>query len=781
MRLWSLIPCVLTILASILAAQQPDEALALEAALHARLAEPMSRFDLDLVMLGEDFFGAEPQLAHFSRGGERLWFRWKRWNEKQTGWFEYAVVKGTLRRLGPDEEPEPAAIWSPDHRTSVVLKDGWIEVLRGGNSERVFRAAEPVTGLITAPDRGSVIFRMGQGLWRAGGRGAEQLLVLGEGPRKAEEPAAKSGEPAKKEDADLPRTLAEWHRRHERGLFRVLYERWQREEEEKKEQAARTPRTTGIYRYEPPAGWRLDRLVAAPTGGHALALIAKAPTPARKTEMPDYLTADGYTAMRSVRTKVGDEEGERAAEVVDISARTIKPVPLPGGDWSVDDASFSPSGSTLWLSLSTRDDAQAMLAAVDPADARFEVIHEVKDSAWVLTRHLLPRWIRPDTGIFISEQSGWMHLWRVEADGRGTRALTEGRFEVSEWQADSDGRTLWCVATPRTPHERDLVRVDADSGEMTLASEGGGGRKILHSPAGNCLAEVHSKPDQPWELRIVNTLTGARQTVTDSPSPAFKGFAWQRPDIVHVRASDGVDVPARIFRPSTVSDVRRPAVIFCHGAGYLQNVHDWWSRYEREFAFHHLLRESGFVVLDLDYRGSSGYGRDWRTAIHGHMGGRDLADFADAARWLVANEGVDAARIGIYGGSYGGFITLMALFREAEIFAAGAALRPVTDWSHYNHGYTANILDTPLENPAAFERSSPIHHAAGLKGRLLICHGIVDDNVHVQDTIRLQQRLIELRKENWEVALYPAESHGFRDAASWSDEYRRILKLFRAL
>ncbi len=776
MRSWSLVPGVLLILVSLLGAQaQPDEAIALESALRARLAEPMRHFDLDLAMLGEDFFGAEPQPQHFSADGARLWFRWKRWNEKQTGWFECNVADGSLRRLAAEEEPEPAVHWSPDHATRVCVKDGWVELTHAGVHRQVFRAAESVSGLVTAVAGDAVLFRMGAGLWRAGSGGVEQVLVLGDGPRKVAE------EGAEKESSALPRTLAEWHQRHERALFRVLHERWQREEEEKRERAARAAKPTGIFRYEAPAGWKLERIVASPTGTHALALLHKAPVAARRTEMPDYLGADGYTSMRSVRPKVGEEEGERAAELVDILQRTIRPVKLPEGAWAADDASFSPSGRTLWLSLSTRDDSTAMLAAVDPADARLEVIHEVKDSAWVLTRHLLPRWIREDCGIFVSEQSGWMHLWRVEADGRGARALTTGRFEVAQWEPDPDGRTLWCVATPRTPHERDLVRVDADTGEMTLASAGGGGRRILRAPAGTCLAEVFSKPDQPWELRLLDTATGARRTVTDSPAPAFKGFTWQRPEIVRVRASDGVDVPARIFRPVSAGEELRPAVIFCHGAGYLQNVHDWWSRYEREFAFHHLLCELGFVVLDLDYRGSSGYGRDWRTAIHGHMGGRDLQDFADAARWLVTNERVEATRIGIYGGSYGGFITLMALFREPALFAAGAALRPVTDWAHYNHGYTANILDTPLENPSAFERSSPIHHAAGLQGRLLICHGIVDDNVHVQDTIRLQQRLIELRKENWEVALYPVESHGFRDAASWSDEYRRILKLFRAL
>jgi dipeptidyl aminopeptidase/acylaminoacyl peptidase len=120
----------------------------------------------------------------------------------------------------------------------------------------------------------------------------------------------------------------------------------------------------------------------------------------------------------------------------------------------------------------------------------------------------------------------------------------------------------------------------------------------------------------------------------------------------------------------------------------------------------------------------------------------------------------------------------MAMFTEPDVFAAGAALRSVTDWAHYNHPYTANILNTPVEDSIAYRKSSPIYYAEGLKGALLICHGMIDTNVHFQDVVRLAQRLIELKKENWEMAVYPLEDHGFVEPSSWTDEYRRILKLF---
>jgi dipeptidyl aminopeptidase/acylaminoacyl peptidase len=123
-------------------------------------------------------------------------------------------------------------------------------------------------------------------------------------------------------------------------------------------------------------------------------------------------------------------------------------------------------------------------------------------------------------------------------------------------------------------------------------------------------------------------------------------------------------------------------------------------------------------------------------------------------------------------------MTLMALFRAPDLFACGAALRPVTDWAHYNHPYTSNILNEPQSDPDTYRKSSPIYFAEGLKKPLLISHGMVDTNVFFQDTVRLVQRLIELRKENWELAVYPVEDHGFEDEASWADQYKRIFKLF---
>jgi dipeptidyl aminopeptidase/acylaminoacyl peptidase len=319
-------------------------------------------------------------------------------------------------------------------------------------------------------------------------------------------------------------------------------------------------------------------------------------------------------------------------------------------------------------------------------------------------------------------------------------------------------------------------------GARTKITSMTGSNDVTLSPDESTAALLHSYSNTPPELYVMPATPGASATqVTTTPTEEWRGFKWIDPKIVTYQTRDGETVYARLYTPEMIGarrDRRRPAVVFVHGAGYLQNAHKYWSTYYREYMFHNLLASQGYVVLDPDYRASSGYGRDWRTAIYRHMGGHDLDDVVDGAKLLVQTERVDPARIGVYGGSYGGFITLMAMFTSPDTFAAGAALRPVTDWAHYNHGYTSDILNVPTVDPEAYKQSSPIYFAEGLKGHLLILHGMVDTNVFFQDSVRLVQRLIELRKEHWSIEPYPVENHGFTEETSWADEYKRILELF---
>jgi dipeptidyl aminopeptidase/acylaminoacyl peptidase len=426
---------------------------------------------------------------------------------------------------------------------------------------------------------------------------------------------------------------------------------------------------------------------------------------------------------------------------------------------------------------------------LDPETGQSTVLDTLHDDAWVreiggfggTNVEFLPD---NRTIWFLSERDGWMHLYTldVSVEGATPKQLTEGKWEITAAELSADGKKFYITSTETHPGERHLYTLPVDGGPRTKITSMTGAHEAVVSPDESTLGLVYSYSTKPPEVYIMPNKPGAEaRQITTTPTAEWRAFKWIDPKIITFKARDGADVYARLFTPEMIGakrDPARPGVVFVHGAGYLQNAHKYWSTYYREYMFHNLLASKGYVVLDVDYRASAGYGRDWRTAIYRHMGGKDLEDIVDGAKYLVSAERVHPQRIGVYGGSYGGFITLMAMFTTPDVFAAGAALRPVTDWAHYNHGYTSNILNVPQDDPEAYRRSSPIYFAEGLKGALLICHGMVDVNVHFQDSVRLVQRLIELRKENWELAVYPVEDHGFTEETSWADEYKRILKLF---
>lgn len=275
------------------------------------------------------------------------------------------------------------------------------------------------------------------------------------------------------------------------------------------------------------------------------------------------------------------------------------------------------------------------------------------------------------------------------------------------------------------------------------------------------------------------TLVRLTRTVPD----AFSKRTWNAPKFIDIPSRDGKQIKSKIYLPANFDQKKKyPMVVFVHGAGYLQNVINGWNNYYREFMFNELLTQKGYVVLDIDYRGSAGYGRDWRTDVYDFLGGKDMDDHIDAIDYMIKNYAVNPAKVGVYGGSYGGFMAEMLAFRSSDKIAAAAALRPVADWKNYyasSPGYTAQRLGFPDKNPEAYKRSSPISYADGLKTNLLILHGIVDDNVHVQDSQQLIEKLIRLGKTQYfDVMFYPAESHGFVRPTSWTDEYTRILNFF---
>ena len=547
--------------------------------------------------------------------------------------------------------------------------------------------------------------------------------------------------------------------------------------------------------------------VVSPDARFVAYRLFKQPANAKNVIIPNYVTESGFTTDINGRTKVGaplqatefhifDRERDTVLLVKTEAIPGITDIPGYAKEYPLKDTTKKKPvnrpvsfGTPVWNEQGTKavvtvrslDNKDRWIMLLDPATVTLKNIDRQRDEAWIQGPGLFssPIWLDENTILFQSEATGYSHIYKADVNTGVKTQLTTGNYEVSNLQVSRDKKYVYFTSNQQHPGDYQFYRMPVNGGTRERITTSIGINNITVSPDEKNIAILYSYSNKPWELFVQETKAAAKwQQVTNlAQSEEFKSYQWRDPEIITFTATDGATVYARLFKPANPHPAK-PAVIFVHGAGYLQNVHKGWSSYSREYMFNNLLADNGYTVLDIDYRGSQGYGRDWRTGIYRYMGGKDLTDQVDGAEYLVKNLGIDRKRIGIYGGSYGGFITLMGLFTQPDVFASGAALRSVTDWAHYNHGYTSNILNEPYTDSIAYRKSSPIYYAEGLKGNLLMCHGMVDVNVNFQDIVRLTQRLIELGKENWELAVYPVEDHAFVEPSSWTDEYKRVFKLF---
>lgn len=598
-----------------------------------------------------------------------------------------------------------------------------------------------------------------------------------------------------------------WLKDDQLARFKVLKERTTKHDLKKKNKKLEQPK-------KPKEIFLDDKLVemvqVSPDERYVLYEISKSTNP-KKTIVPNYVTNSGFTEDITSRTKVGEAPSTNEFYIYDIKADTvfqIKTDEIPGvtdapvyaKDYASKNAnekprsllrpidisiiSWSDDGAHCVVVIRSLDFKDCWIMLLDPATQKLTLLDRQHDEAWIggpTSRgfgEVSPvGWLKDNKRLwFVSEESGYSHLYTIDVTTKNKQALTQGKFEVQQVKLSKNKNYFYVIANETHPGEKHLYRLAVNGGKMERLTTMPGAHEVEVSPDEKTIAFRYSYSNKPWELFLMANKPGAKpKKITNSLTEEFKSYPWRDPEIITFKARDSAKLYGRIYKPKQSNGA---AVVFVHGAGYLQNAHKWWSNYYKEYMFHNLLADKGYTVLDIDYRASAGYGRDWRTGIYRHMGGKDLTDNIDGAKLLVDEYGIDPKRIGIYGGSYGGFITLMAMFTAPDVFAAGAALRPVTDWAHYNHSYTGCILNMPYQDSLSYAKSSPIYYAEGLKGALLICHGMIDTNVHFQDVVRLSQRLIELEKENWELAVYPVEDHGFVEPSSWTDEYKRILKLF---
>jgi dipeptidyl aminopeptidase/acylaminoacyl peptidase len=727
-----------------------------------------------------DLLGLRPSSASISADGAWAVFRWtpEHTDDPERDWWLVSTSTGEAELLYSADEGVSLQ-WTTTGALLIVQQDGWIDTLdvAGDRSRRPLFEA-PAGASLRFLDDGRLLIssRSDRSLW---------LIELDSGKRRRL--------------TDGWRRSSSWYDlEQDAGLVAFFAEADEPAEPTDDSAASDGDHTT---KEDGP------RLVIVHLDGGSSTTLALEPGPTpdlspdgrwvcssevdRSSEhdliMADYLT-EQVTAVRVRGSLAGDPTSKVSLSIHDIEAGEDFVPPLDdAGRYSLRRTAWSPDGSLLLVDRISGDSHVRQVLIVDPQSRQSWPIFSERDDAWIGAPTVWSGWSQDGQSVLLtSERSGFNHLYRVDARSGHAVALTSGDWEVdSVLTLKDDDRLLLSSHAGGDPASMQLHLVNASSGaESRLTSADGWANRPQVSADGGTILYRWATLGRPWDLYSLTVgddlmPDAAPVRLSDSVPAALAELDLPVPELVtYENPDDGVTVHAYLYKPVPFDPSRRyPAVMFIHGAGQLQQVRRSMSSYTVNMLFHHRLTRQGFVVIDPDFRHSEGYGRDFRGGIYGFMGGKDLDDCVAGIDYLETLEYVDTDRVGTYGGSYGGFLVLMALFTKPDAFAAGAALRSVTDWRTYNHWYTNPRLGLPDEDPEAYERSSPIDHAEGLEKPLLLLHGLKDNNVFAQDTIRLMEKLIELGKD-FDAMLYPSQGHGFTDPASWIDEYKRIERLF---
>ncbi len=755
---------------------------------------------VEKIMRDPQWIGSSPSQPVWSRGGDTLYFLWNP-DQKEADSLYFITLKNRVpQKAGTAlQQYRPSRtnyVYNLARNQFVYEKYGDIFFMdtRLGYTKRITQTTDYESNPgFSFSDQKIVYLRSGNlYAWDITSGETTQLTNIGS--------SASSNPPPRKGREEV------WLEQDQIAQFDVLRQR--RALRDSSEAYRKTFETEKPLRYIQVREGTVRNLSISPDGrfvGYNLV----SPAHPKNTFVPNYVTESGYTSSIPSRNKVGSEQPVSVLYFFDRQRDTVFTLQIdsiPGirelPDYLKDypdvlekrkianqkrsifvhSVSWSPKGKNAVIEIHSADNKDRWLMRWIPDRNELKLLDRQRDEAWIGGPGIhsgSTGWINEDIFWFQSEESGYSHLYTINVNTLVRKQLTQGPYEVQDARLSENKEYFYITTNEVHPGEKHFYRLGIANGKKEKISSATGANLVTLAPGEKHIAILHSYSNQPWELFLQENKAGAhpQQISFAAKSEEFQSYPWRDPDLISFKASDGATVFARIYKPSHPHP-NKPAVLFVHGAGYLQNAHRWWSSYFREYMFHNMLADNGYYVMDIDYRGSAGYGRDWRTGIYRHMGGKDLGDHVDAVQYLVSQYGANPDHIGLYGGSYGGFLTLMGMFKYPGVFSAGAALRPVTDWANYNHGYTSNILNEPYNDSLAYYRSSPLYFADGLKGHLLVCHGMVDVNVHYQDAVKLSQRLIELGKENWELTGYPVEDHGFVEPSSWTDEYKRIFKLF---
>ena len=379
--------------------------------------------------------------------------------------------------------------------------------------------------------------------------------------------------------------------------------------------------------------------------------------------------------------------------------------------------------------------------------------------------------------LWSTERSGFRHLYLYDFSGKQLAQLTRGDWEVeSVAKVDEQIQAVYFTSTKKSPIERQFYRVALSGGEPVELTHEHGTHGVSMAPDGKHFLDTYSTAVTPPQQRLYSADGNLVATVEENKVGEFGNYHLQPVEFLTVPGADGTPLDAALIKPARFDASRKyPVIVSVYGGPHVQQVRDAWGG--STFLWHELMADKGFLIFIVDNRGAAGHGHKFETPIYHHFGRAELADQLAGVKWLTRQSYVDGSRVGIWGWSFGGYLTCMAMLRAGDVFRAGFAGAPVTDWRRYDTIYTERYMGTPQENPEGYRDSSPVNFAAGLQGKLLIAHATGDDNVHFSNSLALAEQLVEAQKYA-EFLIYADRGHGVTDSTARIHVFHRVTQFF---
>jgi dipeptidyl aminopeptidase/acylaminoacyl peptidase len=415
---------------------------------------------------------------------------------------------------------------------------------------------------------------------------------------------------------------------------------------------------------------------------------------------------------------------------------------------------WMPDSKTVYAYVQDRLQTWLDFTTWQAADAKPKVLFRETTKAWVEDTGAT-EFLPDGSFLFSSDRSGWRHLYRYAADGKFLGTVTSGDWEVKS-VLRADAKEVYFTAGFTSHTGTDMLRIALDGGKPELLTEKGKTHRVSLAPAGPLFIDRFTDPTTPQKASLMEVGKGEVRTLDNNPARERNQFKFGRHDRVKIPMKDGFELEATITYPPDFDEKKKhPVWLFTYAGPHAPTIRDDFSSGR---VLDNSLATSGIIIFRVDPRSASGKGAQSAWACYKQLGVQELKDLEEAVAWLAKNEYVDKTRVGISGHSYGGFMAAYAL-THSKSFSAGIASSAVTDWRLYDSIYTERYMLTPKENPDGYAKSSCVAAAKNLHGRLLIIHGMMDDNVHMQNSVQLADALQRANKE-FEMMFYPQARHG---------------------